>query len=127
MENFQLIRSYARAQAIEDEKPVDVSAIARESGLKYPVVISRNLWDGYIDPAPQLRQENTTDRMRDTLANLVATIESTKNPGRCLWFTVSFQMYFDGQRSLQAVNLKSILRQGYGATPVITIMLIDED
>jgi hypothetical protein len=127
MEYFQRIRSYARAQAIEDEKPVDVSAIARESGLKYPVVISRNLWDGYIDPAPQLRQENTTDRMRDTLANLVATIESTKNPGRCLWFTVSFQMHIDGKQTIQDVELKSTLSPGGDAVPMITIMLPDED
>jgi hypothetical protein len=127
MQDFQLIRSYAKAQAREDEKPVDVSAIARESGIKYRVFITRNLWDGYIDPAPQLQHENTTDRLRDTLNNLVATIESTKNPGTCIFFKVSYEMYFDGQRSIQVVKLKSILRPGYGSIPVITVMLPNED
>jgi len=127
MQDFQLIRSYARLQAIEDEKPIDVSAIARESGIKYRLFITRNLWDGYIDPAPQLQHENTTDRLRDTLNNLVAAIESTKNPGTRIFFKVSYEMYFDGRRSTQVVSLKSILRPGYGSTPVITVMLPDED
>ena len=127
MQDFQLIRSYARLQAIEDEKPIDVSAIARESGIKYRLFITRNLWDGYIDPAPQLQHENTTDRLRDTLNNLVAAIESTKNPGTRIFFKVSYEMYFDGRRSTQVVKLKSILRPGYGSTPVITVMLPDED
>ena len=127
MQEFQLIRSYARLQAIEDEKPIDVSAIAREAGIKYRLFITRNLWDGYIDPAPQLQHENTTDRLRDTLNNLVAAIESTKNPGTRIFFKVSYEMYFDGRRSTQVVKLKSILRPGYGSTPVITVMLPDED
>jgi len=127
MQDFQLIRSYARLLAIEDEKPIDVSAIARESGIKYRLFITRNLWDGYIDPAPQLQHENTTDRLRDTLNNLVAAIESTKNPGTRIFFKVSYEMYFDGRRSTQVVKLKSILRPGYGSTPVITVMLPDED
>ena len=127
MQDFQLIRSYARLQAIEDEKPIDVSAIAREAGIKYRLFITRNLWDGYIDPAPQLQHENTTDRLRDTLNNLVASIESTKNPGTRIFFKVSYEMYFDGRRSTQVVKLKSILRPGYSSTPVITVMLPDED
>ena len=47
MENFQLISSYTRVQAIDDGGLVDVSAIAKEAGFQYPVFITRNLWDGY--------------------------------------------------------------------------------
>jgi hypothetical protein len=54
MENFGLISSYARAQVKEDGVLVDVSAIAKEAGFQYPVFITRDLFDGYIDPAPQL-------------------------------------------------------------------------
>jgi hypothetical protein len=127
MENFQLISSYTRVQAIDDGGLVDVSAIAKEAGFQYPVFVTRNLWDGYIDPAPQLQHENTTSRLRDTLTNLLAMIKSTKNPGHCLWFSVSFQMYFDGERSTQEIKLKSIVKPGYNSTKVITIMLPDED
>jgi len=127
MENFQLISSYVRAHAIRDEKPVDVSAIAKKAGFLYPVFITRDLWDGYIEPAPQLQLENATDRLWDTLTMLESTIKSTKNPGRCIWFTVAYQMYFDGQRSIQDVKLKSVFRPWFDSTPVITIMLPDED
>jgi len=127
MENFQLISSYVRAHAIRDEKPVDVSAIAKKAGFLYPVFITRDLWDGYIEPAPQLQLENATDRLWDTLTMLESTIKSTKNPGSCIWFTVAYQMYFDGQRSIQDVKLKSVFRPWFDSTPVITIMLPDED
>jgi hypothetical protein len=126
MQDFQLINSYKRAHAIDDEVLIDVTSMAREAGFRYPVFITRNLWDGYIDPAPQLQHENTTSRLWDTLANLAATIKSTKNPGNCLWFTVSFQMCFDGKRSTEEIRLQSIVKRGYNSTKVITIMLPDE-
>jgi hypothetical protein len=127
MENFGLISSYARAQVKEDGVLVDVSAIAKEAGFQYPVFITRDLFDGYIDPAPQLQHENIASRLWETLTMLASTIKSTKNPGSRLWFTVAYQMYFDGKRSIQNVKLKSVVKPGFGSTKVITVMLPGED
>jgi len=44
-----------------------------------------------------------------------------------IWFTVSYQMYIDSKHTIQDIKVKSILRPGGDAVPVITIMLIDED
>ena len=126
MQDFQIISNHSRAHSIDEEALIDITSMAKDAGFRYPVFITRDLWDGYIDPAPQLQHENTTNRLWDTLANLAATIKSTKNPGSCLWFTVSFQMYFDGRRSTEDVRLKSIVKPGYNATKLITIMLPDE-
>jgi hypothetical protein len=126
MQDFQRIRSYAKAQIIDNGVLIDVTPVAKEAGFRYPVVITRNLWECYIEPAPQLQCETTTSRLRDTLTNLAATIESTKNPGNCLWFTVSFEMCFDGKRSTELIKLKSIIKPGYNSTKVITVMLPEE-
>ena len=127
MENFELISSYSRAQAKEDYGLTDVSAIAKKAGFLYPVVITHNLWDGYIEPAPELQHQDATERLLDTLTMLLSTIKSTKNHGSCIWFTVSFQMHIDGKHTIQDVELKSTLSPGGDAVPVITIMLPDED
>ena len=39
-ENFDLIHSYTRAQAIADGVLVDVSATAREAGIRFPVALT---------------------------------------------------------------------------------------
>jgi hypothetical protein len=110
MQDLQLTSSYAKAQVIDNGVLIDATPMAKKAGFKYPMFITRNLWDGYIDPAPQLQHENITSRLWDILTNLAATIKSTKNPGRCLWFTVSFQMYFDGKRSIQDISPNPALR-----------------
>jgi hypothetical protein len=127
MENLGLSSSHSRAQAIEDRGLIDATPMAKRAGFKYPVFITANLWEGYIDPAPQLQHENTISRLWDTLTDLAAMIESTKNPGSCIWFTVSFQMYIDGKHIIRDVKLKSTLSPGGDAVPMITIMLPDEN
>jgi hypothetical protein len=39
-----VISSYTRAQAIADGELVDVSTIAREAAIRFPVAITRTLW-----------------------------------------------------------------------------------
>ena len=63
MENLGFISSHTRAQAIWDSVLIDATPMAKRAGFKYPVLITSNLWAGYIDPAPQLKQENTISRL----------------------------------------------------------------
>ena len=44
------ISIYTRAQAIEDGVLVDVSESAREAGFKFPVAVTRTVWDCYVVP-----------------------------------------------------------------------------
>ena len=43
-ENADLIHSYSRAQAIEDGVLIDVSTVAREAGITYPVALTSAAW-----------------------------------------------------------------------------------
>lgn len=45
----EVIFSYTRAQAIEDGELVDVSKLAREAGIKFPVAVSRAVWARYCE------------------------------------------------------------------------------
>ena len=45
----EVISNYSRAQAIEDGVLVDVSATAKETGIKFPVGMTRTLWDRYVE------------------------------------------------------------------------------
>ena len=40
----ELIHSYTRADALADGTLVDVSAVAREAGIRYPVALTRAVW-----------------------------------------------------------------------------------
>jgi hypothetical protein len=44
-EDADLVHRYTRADAIRDGVLVDVSAAAREAGIRYPVVLTRAVWE----------------------------------------------------------------------------------
>ena len=44
----EVISAYTRAQAIEDGILVDVSETAREAGIRYPVALTRAVWESCV-------------------------------------------------------------------------------
>ena len=50
---WDVICTYTRAQAIEDGYLVDVTETAKEAGIRYPVALTRAVWDGIITPDPR--------------------------------------------------------------------------
>jgi len=49
-EDADIVSIYTRAQAIEDGVLIDVSEIAREAGIKFPVATTCQLWADVIEP-----------------------------------------------------------------------------
>ena len=43
-EQWEVIDAYSRAQALEEGVLVDVSVLAREAGIKFPVAVTRAVW-----------------------------------------------------------------------------------
>ncbi len=65
------ISIYTRAQAIEDGVLVDVSVTAREAGFKFPVAVTRTVWDGYVVPDSRARYyQDEMGRLWDILSVL---------------------------------------------------------
>jgi hypothetical protein len=43
-DNADLIHAYTRAEAIADGALIDVSAVARKAGIRYPVALTAAVW-----------------------------------------------------------------------------------
>jgi len=51
----EVISTYTRAEAQDDGVLIDVTEIAKEAGIVYPVAISQGLWEGYIEVPESLK------------------------------------------------------------------------
>jgi len=93
-DNFKLIFSYSRKQALEDGVLVDITQEAKESGFNVAVAVSDNLFHGFLEPPHGLEGEgqSTRGRLHDVLHMLKVAISSNKNEP-LLFFDVLFLMH----------------------------------
>src|SRR3990167_8912386 len=89
-----VIYAYSRAQAIEDGVLVDVSETAREAGFKFPVAVTRTLWNGYITPLEESRKwgQSESGRLWDVVYMLMQETRRMKKPTDTLYVQVYFIM-----------------------------------
>jgi hypothetical protein len=119
----EVISSYSRAQAIEDGYLVDVSEVAKEAGIKFPVAVTRTVWEGYITPDPRSSKygQSESGRLWDTLWMLRHNLKRGGSE-------IRYQLYYImKERQKRLVTLKAICGPGDDMEPVITIMLPEED
>ncbi len=118
-----LVYGYSRAQAIEDRVLVDVSELARQAGIRYPVAISQALWGEWIVPDDRARSfgQSEQGRLWDVLTLLAWATRKTS--GSELRFPVTF-VRGAGRRHL--VQVKALCGPGDEGEPVLTIMLVGE-
>ena len=55
-ENFfgGVIYAYTRAQAVADGVQVDVTKTAQEAGIKFPMFLTRAVWEAYVAVPPDV-------------------------------------------------------------------------
>ncbi len=123
-EEADIVYTYSRAQAIADGVLVEVSDMAREAGINFPVALTAGLWNGYIVPAEEssLHCQCIKGRLWDTLWLFRCAAKGFS--GDTLFFDVAYAV--TGRR-VSTVKLKAVCGPGDTAEPVITIMLPDED
>jgi hypothetical protein len=92
--SIPVISRYSRAQAIADGELVDVTETAREAGFRYPVAVTRALWERYIVPSAALQEQgqSASGRLWDVLNVLYFAIRRSTDAHDRLSFTVSFHM-----------------------------------
>lgn len=125
-DEFQIIHTYSRRQAIEDHMLFDVSNTAKEYGFKIPVAIARNLLYSYIDPSEACEKvgQSLSGRLIDVLT--VLYFEARRAKGSRLTFKVAFLMDAETGRS-ETVNLLAVVGPGDEGEPVLTIMLPEDE
>jgi hypothetical protein len=60
-----LIHSYTRAEAIADGFQVEVTDIAREAGICFPVFLTRAVYDAYVTVPPNVTGQDQAGRLWD--------------------------------------------------------------
>lgn len=127
-----LISAYTRAQAITDGVLVDVSAMAREAGFRYPVALTRAVWEDCVawseeDNRRQVYQDES-GRLWDVLWMARGAVK--RSLGRNVE-AVSFALYRIPRggraRRPQLVRITAHCGPGDLGLPVITIMQLGED
>ncbi|MBK8270259.1 MAG: hypothetical protein IPK83_18980 [Planctomycetes bacterium] len=123
-----VIYSYTRAQAIEDGVLVDLTEWARETGFKYPVACTSEVWHRYISPPAETRELRQSERGRthDLLRTLFLCIQGSRTTADkdLLLFEV---LFLQAPSRTEIVSLKSLCGPGDDGEPVITILLPHED
>jgi hypothetical protein len=124
-DNDDLIHSYSRAQAIADGVLVDVSGVAREAGIKFPVALTRAVYERCVAVPPGVIGQDEAGRLWDVCWLLRCAIgRGTGSP------VVHFGVHVrndNREGTPPLVRLKALCGPGDQGEPVITLLLPVED
>lgn len=121
-DDAEIISTYSRAQAIDDGFLVDLSEWAKECGIKYPVAVTRAVWDRYIEVPEGVTCQDVRGRAWDVLWMFRRGASKTEGS------EFVYPLYVrNDNRSPKLVELKAVCGPGDDPKPVITIMLPEED
>lgn len=123
--DWNVIYSYTREQAIADGVLIDVTEQAKATGFKLPTVVTENLYHHYIEPPTGLTGEgqSVAGRLHDLLTLALFAAKRAGNSDR-VYFKVSFLM---SPGHSETVEVIAHIGPGDTAAPVLTIMLPEDD
>lgn len=120
----QPIHVYTRQDALNDGDLIDISELAKESSITFPVAVTRGVWAEIVEPdtAAVNRGESEEGRIWDILTMLKVGIARSKD-GRVVHFSVVATK--NGRNKTH--QLRAECGPGDNMEPVITILLPHED
>ena len=120
------IYSYTRAHAIADGMQVDVSTVAQEAGIRFPVFLTRTVYDAYVTVPPDVTGQDEAGRLWDIVWMLRFAIRKAQ-PGQD---RLPLALYVRNDNRAPRL-IKLIAHCGPldidKPEPAITIMMPDED
>ena len=122
----EVIYSYTRAQAVADGLQIEVTKIAQEAGIRFPVFLTRTVYDSFVTVPEGVAGQDEAGRLWD-IVHMVRFAILRARPGAD---RIPAALYVrNDNRSARLVKL--IATCGPldidDAQPAITIMLPDED
>src|SRR3954451_3983219 len=118
------IHRYTRADALRDGVLIDVSATAREAGIRWPVALTRAAWERCVKVPPGVACQDEAGRLWDVLFLLALAARRGGGAGGPFGVPVPGDTR---ERTPPLVRLKALGGPGDGGEPVLTVMLPDED
>ena len=122
----EVIYSYTRAQAIADGVQVDVSKVAAEAGIKFPVFLTRAVYEAYVTPPDGITGQDEAGRLWDVVwMTRFAILRARPGVDR---LPVAMYVKNDerGARLVKMIAMCGALDTD-DPQPAITVMMPDED
>ena len=123
---FSLVYAYTRAQAVADGVQVEVTKTAQEAGIRFPMFLTRAVYEAYVAVPPNVTGQDEAGRLWDIVwMTRFAILRARPGVDR---IPVALYVRNDNHR---AKLVKLIATCGPvdfdDPAPAITVMLLDED
>jgi hypothetical protein len=124
-DNADYVHRYTRADAIRDGVLIDVTAVAREAGIRYPVALTAAAWAECVAVPPSVQCQDEAGRLWDVIWLLRLAILGSRDGAREVRFAVHVRND-NREGTPPLVRLKALYGPGDQGEPVITVLLPDE-
>ena len=117
---------YTRAQAVADGVQIDVTATAKEAGIRFPVFLTRGVFDAYVTVPPGVRWQDEAGRLWD----IVWMLRTAMKMSRPAEERLSVELYVQNDaHSPHLVMLEAVCGplDVDDPQPAVTVMLTGED
>src|ERR1035438_10159860 len=121
-----IIYAYTRKQAVEDGEQVDVSTTAAEAGIRFPVFLTRRVFDAYVTVPPNVTCQDEAGRLWDIVWMLRFAIKSSRSDGDRIACSLYGRNASRRPRLVKLVAACGALDMD-APEPAITVMLPGED
>ena len=121
-----VLYTYSRSQAIADGLQVEVSKVAEEAGIRFPVFLTRAVYDSFVRVPPGVTGQDQAGRLWDVLWMLRFAIRKAQHGQARLPFALYVRNDNKAPRLIKLVAMCGPLDID-DPRPAITIMLPDED
>ena len=122
----EVIYAYTRKQAVTDGEQVDVSTVAGEAGIRFPVFITRTAFDAYVTMPPDVSGQDEAGRLWDVVWMLRFAIRKAVSGQSRLPFALYVRNDNRAPRLVKLVAMCGALDID-DPQPAITVLLPDED
>ncbi len=122
----EIIYSYTRKQAIADGVQVDISSVANEAGIRFPVFITRTAFDAYVTVPPNVTGQDEAGRLWDVVWMLRFAIRKAAQGQSRLPFALYVRNDNRAARLVKLIATCGALDMDE-PQPAITVMMPDED
>ena len=122
----EVIYSYTRAQAVADGVQVEVSKVAVEAGIRFPVFLTRAVYDAYVTLPLNVTGQDEAGRLRDVLQMLGFAIRKARPEQSRLSFALYVRNDNHARRLVKLIAICGALDLD-DPQPAITVLMSDED
>jgi len=123
---FELLSVYTRADALRDGVLVDLTDLARQAGFRIPLAVTEAVYRSYLDPSPELANEGQSLAGRAWDLLQVLRFAAAVYPD-CSEIHFKVLFVLSPGCPPEPVPLKALCHPGDDGSPVLTILLPQED